>query len=257
MIDGILSMRPIDILDILLVSLVIYWLLLFIQGTRAVQILFGLLVLMFLYIVSKQSELITFQWLLGNFLENLLVVIVVIFQSEIRRALAKIGQWHFFGRNNLIPDPDVLDEIVKCAFRFSSNRIGAIFLLERKIGLEDFVEHGKKMDAVFSSELAESIFNSSSPIHDGAVVIRGNRIEAAGIILPIPPPSLETQRMGTRHRAAFGASVDTDAVAVVVSEETGRVSLFNNRVVMRADSAEELHHLLVNIFREERERRRY
>ena len=254
MIDGFLSMRAIDILDILLVFLIVYWLLLFIRGTRAVQILFGLLVLMFLYIVSKQAELITFQWLLGNFLGNLLVVIVVIFQSEIRRALAKIGQWRFFGGNNILPDPDLLDEIVKCAFHFSGNRIGAILLLERKIGLEDFVEHGKKIDAVFSTELAESIFNVSSPIHDGAVVIRGNRIEAAGIILPIPPPSLETQQMGTRHRAAFGASADTDAVAVVISEETGNVTVFDNRVIMRADSTEELHHLLGNIFREEREK---
>ena len=256
MIKDIISMRAIDVLDILLVFLVIYWLLLFIRGTRAVQILFGLLVLMFLYVISKKAEPTTFQWLLGNFLENLLVVIVVIFQSEIRRALAKIGQWRFFGKNNLIPDPDVLDEIVKCAFRFSSNRIGAIFLFEQKIGLEDFVEHGRKIDAVFSTELAESIFSLGSPIHDGAAVIRGNRIEAAGIILPIPPPSLETQRMGTRHRAAFGAAADTDAVAVVISEETGNVTVFNNRVAMRADSPEELHHLLGNIFREGRERRR-
>ena len=257
MISSIFSMRAIDVLDILLVFLVVYWLLLFIRGTRAVQILFGLLVLMFLYVISKKVELITFQWLLGTFLENLLVVIVVIFQSEIRRALAKIGQWRFFVNNGFIPDQDVLDEIVKCAFRFSSSRIGAIFLLERQIGLEDFVEHGKKIDAVFSTELAESVFNVTSPIHDGAVVIRGNRIEAAGIILPIPQPSLETQGMGTRHRAAFGAAADTDAVAVVVSEETGNVTVFNNRVVMQADSPEELHHLLGNIFREEKERRQY
>ena len=252
MIGDILSMRAVDILDILLVFLVVYWLLLFIRGTRAVQILFGLLVLMFLYVVSKKAELVTFQWLLGNFLENLLVVIVVIFQSEIRRALAKIGQWHFFGKSSLIPDQDVVDEVVRCAFRFSSNRLGAIFLFEQKIGLEDFVEHGRKIDAVFSTELAESLFNLNSPIHDGAAVIRGNRIEAAGIILPIPPPSLETQHMGTRHRAAFGAAADTDAVAVVISEETGNVSVYRNRVIMRADSPEELHHLLGNIFRKER-----
>ncbi|MCL2103377.1 MAG: diadenylate cyclase, partial [Syntrophorhabdaceae bacterium] len=169
-----------------------------------------------------------------------------------RRALAKIGQWRFFDINTNFPDRDALEEIVKCAFRFSSCRIGAIFLLERKIGLEDFVEHGRKIDAVFSTELAESIFNINSPIHDGAVVVRGNRIEAAGIILPIPPPALETQGMGTRHRAAFGAAADTDAVAVVISEETGNVTVFNNRVKMRAESPEELKLLLVNIFRVKR-----
>lgn len=244
MINGLLSMRAVDILDILLVSFIIYWLLLFIRGTRAVQMLFGLMILMILYVVSKKAGMVTFQWLLGNFLGNLLVVLVVIFQSEIRRALAKIGQWQLFGRNGSAPDPDVLDEIGQSAFLLAGNRIGAIFLLERKIGLEDFVEHGRKLDAVFSRELAEAIFAVSSPIHDGAAVIRGNRIEAAGIILPIPPPSLETQGMGTRHRAAFGAASETDAVAVVVSEETGNVTVFNNRVVRRADSPGELRFLL-------------
>ena len=244
MINGLLSMRAVDILDILLVSFIIYWLLLFIRGTRAVQMLFGLMILMILYVVSKKAGMVTFQWLVGNFLGNLLVVLVVIFQSEIRRALAKIGQWRLFGRNGSAPDPDVLDEIGQSAFLLAGNRIGAIFLLERKIGLEDFVEHGRKLDAVFSRELAEAIFAVRSPIHDGAAVIRGNRIKAAGIILPIPPPSLETQGMGTRHRAAFGAASETDAVAVVVSEETGYVTVFNNRVVRRADSPEELRSLL-------------
>jgi len=252
MMDGLLAIRVIDILDIVLVSFVIYWILLFIRGTRAVQIVFGLLILMVLYVTFKKAELLTFQWLLGTFLENLLVVVVVIFQSEIRRALAKIGQWRLWGTTYFIPDPDVISEIVKCAFHFSKLRIGAIFLFERDIGLQDYIEHGKKIDAVFSTELAEAIFCVNSPIHDGAAVIRGNRIEAAGIILPIPPPSVETKWMGTRHRAAFGASADTDAVAVVISEERGNVTVFHNRVIMRAESPEELYHLLGNIFRQER-----
>jgi diadenylate cyclase len=237
-------MRAVDILDILLVSFIIYWLLLFIRGTRAVQMLIGLLILMVMYVVSKKAGMVTFQWLVGNFLGNLLVVLVVVFQSEIRRALAKIGQWHPFGRNRKAPDPNLLDEIGQSAFLLAGNRIGAIMLLEREIGLEDFVEHGRKLDAVFSRELAEAIFAVSSPIHDGAAVIRGNRIEAAGIILPIPPPSLETQGMGTRHRAAFGAASETDAVAVVVSEETGNVTIFHNRVVRRVGSPEELRGIL-------------
>ncbi len=245
-------MRAVDFLDILMVSLIIYWLLLFIRGTRAVQILFGLMILMILYVVSKKAGMVTFQWLVGNFLGNLLVVLVVIFQSEIRRALAKIGQWHLFAGNNAAPDPNVLDEIGRSAFLLAGNRIGAIFLLERKVGLEDFVEHGRKLDAVFSRELAEAIFSVRSPIHDGAAVIRGNRIEAAGIILPIPPPSPETQGMGTRHRAAFGVSSETDAVAVVVSEETGNVTVFHNRVARRADSPEELRSMLGRFFGEER-----
>ena len=252
MINSLLAMRAVDVIDILLVALVIYWILLFIRGTRAAQILFGLLFLMFLYVISRKTEMAAFQWLLGNFLENLLVVIVVIFHTEIRRALAQIGKWRFLGKNLMITDPNMIDEVVKCSFHLSKNRIGAIFLFERDISLEDFLEHGRKIDAVFSTELSEAIFNVSSPIHDGAAVIRGNRIEAAAIILPIPTPSLETQWMGTRHRAAFGAAAETDAVAVVISEETGNITVFKNRTVMRADSPEELNHLLESIFRTER-----
>jgi diadenylate cyclase len=249
-IESLLSIRPVDVLDILLVSLIIYWLLIFIRGTRAVQMLIGLLILMFLYAVSRKVGLVTFQWLVGIFLGNLLVVLVVVFQSEIRRALAKIGQWRLFRRNNLPPDMDVIDKVGQAAFRLAKDRTGAILLIEREIGLEEFVEHGKRLDALITPELAEAIFSAGSPIHDGAAVIRGNRIEAAGIILPIPLSSKETQGMGTRHRAAFGVASDTDAVAVVVSEETGKVTVFHNRNVRRADSPEELRDMLTPLLRE-------
>ncbi len=251
MIDGLLSMRAADVLDILLVSFIVYWILLFIRGTRAVQMLIGLLILMFLYAISKKIGLVTFQWLVGNFLGNLLVVLVVVFQSEIRRALAKIGQWRLFRRNIMPLDLEVIDKVGQSAFRLSEERTGAILLIEREIGLEEFVEHGRRLNALITPELAEAIFSAGSPIHDGAAVIRGNRIEAAGIILPIPLPSKETQGMGTRHRAAFGVASDTDAVAVVVSEQTGNVTVFHNRNVQRADSQEELRHMLGRILRAE------
>jgi diadenylate cyclase len=154
-IESLLSIRPVDVLDILLVSLIIYWLLIFIRGTRAVQMLIGLLILMFLYAVSRKVGLVTFQWLVGIFLGNLLVVLVVVFQSEIRRALAKIGQWRLFRRNNLPPDMDVIDKVGQAAFRLAKDRTGAILLIEREIGLEEFVEHGKRLDALITPELAE------------------------------------------------------------------------------------------------------
>lgn len=253
MIDGVLSIRAVDVLDILLVSFIIYWVLLFIRGTRAVQMLFGLLLLMILYVVSRKFGMVTFQWLVGNFLGNLLVVLVVVFQSEIRRALAKIGQWRFFGGRVPAPEQNAIDELARCAFLLARSRTGAILLFVREIGLEEFVEHGKKLDALFSHELVEAIFSLSSPIHDGAVVIRGNRIAAAGIILPIPPASKETQGMGTRHRAAFGVASETDAVGVVVSEETGNVTVFNNRAVRRANTPEDLRDLLGRLLRGERD----
>jgi len=249
--NGILAIRAVDVLDILLVAFIIYWVLLFIRGTRAVQMIFGLLILMILYIISKRAGMVTFQWLVGNFLGNLLVVVVVVFQNEIRRALAKIGQWRFLGGRSLLPGEDVVEELARSAFLLARDRTGAILLLEREVGLEEFVEHGKKMDAILSGELVQAVFSTSSPIHDGAVVIRGNRIAAAGVILPIPPESRETQGMGTRHRAAFWAASETDAVAVVVSEETGNVTVFSNRMMQREDTPEGLREVLERMLRKE------
>jgi uncharacterized protein (TIGR00159 family) len=251
MVGGLLSIGAIEILDILLVAFIIYWVLLFIRGTRAVQMLFGLLILMVMYVVAKRAGMVTFQWLVGNFLENLLVVLVVVFQSEIRRGLARIGQWRRFGGRGNAPDPDVIEQLSRSAFLLAEGRIGAILLLEREMGLEELVEHGKKLDALFSHELAVSIFATSSPVHDGAVVIRHNRIAAAGVILPIPAESVKTRGMGTRHRAAFGVASDTDAVVVVVSEETGNVTVFSGRSANRAETAQQLRDTLGQLLRKE------
>jgi len=249
MVGGLLSIGVIDVLDILLVAFIFYWVLLFIRGTRAVQMLFGLLILMVTYVVAKRAGMVTFQWLVGNFLENLLVVLVVVFHSEIRRGLARIGQWRLFGGRGSAPDPDVIDQLAQSAFLLAAESTGAILLLEREMGLEELVEHGKKLDALFSHELAASIFATSSPVHDGAVVIRQNRIAAAGVILPIPAESVETRGMGTRHRAAFGVASETDAVAVVVSEETGNVTVFSNRSLNRAETVQQLRDMLGLLFR--------
>jgi len=249
MLDGLLSIRAVDVLDILLVAFIIYWVLLFIRGTRAVQMLLGLLILMGMYVVSRKAGMVTFQWLVGNFLENLLVVLVVVFHNEIRRALARIGQWRLFGGRGSAPDPDLLGEIARSAFQLAQTRTGAILLLERGMGLSEVVEHGKAMDALFSHELAAAIFAPGSPVHDGAVVIRGNRVAAAGVILPIPAESSETREMGTRHRAAFGVATETDAAGIVVSEETGNVTVFFNRVARKVDTPEELRDLLGELFR--------
>ena len=248
---GLHSIGVIDVLDILLVAFIIYWILLFIRGTRAVQMLLGLLIMMVTYVVAKKARMVTFQWLVGNFLENILVVLVVVFHTEIRRGLARIGQWRLFGGGRRPPDPDVLDQLAHSAFLLATERLGAILLLEREMGLEEFVEHGRKLDALFSHELAASILATSSPVHDGAVVIRHNRIAAAGVILPIPAESVETRGMGTRHRAAFGVASETDAVAVVVSEETGNVTVFANRSAHRVETVQRLRETLGALLRNE------
>ncbi len=229
MLTGIPSIRPVDVLDIVVVAFIVYWILLFIRGTRAVQILLGLVSLLAMFVLSRRIGMVTFEWLVGNLLGSLIVVLVVVFQSEIRRGLAKMGQARIFGRAPGAPAPDFLDDLAQATFHLAESRTGAILLIERNMGLSEYVEHGKKLDALFSLELMAAILSTSSPVHDGAVVMRGERVAAAGVILPIPAESPMTRTMGTRHRAAWGVASETDAVGVVVSEETGNVTVFHDR----------------------------
>lgn len=245
------AVRIADVLDILLVAFIIYWILVFIRGTRAVQMLYGLLLLMGMFVLSKRIGMVAFQWIVGNFLGGLIIILVVIFQSEIRRGLAKMGQARIFGRNPIAPPPVFLDELVQSSFRLAAARIGAILLLERNMGLQEYVEHGKRVDALFSHELIVSILSTHSPIHDGAVVLRGDRIAAAGVILPIPAESSVVKTMGTRHRAGWGVSAETDAVSVVISEETGKVTVFHDRKLESAGSSMELREILEGLFGKE------
>lgn len=248
MLTALPSMRAIDILDILVVAFIIYWILLFIRGTRAVQILLGLFLLLAVFVLSRRIGMVTFQWLVGNLLGSLIVILAVIFQSEIRRGLAKMGQARIFGRTPGGPAPDFLDDLAHSAFRLAASRTGAILLIERDMGLSEYVEHGKKLDALFSHELMAAILSTASPVHDGAVVIRGERVAAAGVILPIPAESPVTKTMGTRHRAAWGVASETDAVAVVASEETGNVTVFHDHRLTAVKDVAELRRFLGEIF---------
>lgn len=248
MLNSLPAVRAVDILDILVVALIIYWILLFIRGTRAVQILLGLLVLLAVFVLSRRIGMVTFQWFVGNILGSLIVILAVIFQSEIRRGLAKMGQARIFGRKPWGPAPDFLDDLAQATFRLAQSRTGAILLIERNMGLSEYVEHGKKLDALFSHELMAGILSVASPVHDGAVVIRGERVAAAGVILPIPAESPVTRAMGTRHRAAWGVTSETDAVAVVVSEETGNVTVFHDHRLTAVKDVPELRSILGEIF---------
>jgi diadenylate cyclase len=242
------QIRPADVLDILLVAFLVYWILALIRGTRAVQMVSGLLLVMGLFVLSKKLGMVTFQWVVGNFLGSLMVILVVIFQNEIRRGLAKAGQTPIFGPRVDIPTTDFLETLERAVFGLASTRTGAILLLERANGLQEFVENAKPVDAAFSPELLAAIFSASSPIHDGAVLLRDGRICAAGVILPIPADTESTRGMGTRHRASFGISSDTDAIAVVVSEETGRVTVFHDGVPTPIGSREALRETLTRLY---------
>ncbi len=244
MLAGLPAVRLVDVLDILLVAVIFYWILLFIRGTRAVEILLGLLFLMGVFILSKKIGMVTFQWVVGNFFGGFIVILAVIFQSEIRRGLARMGRMRVFGWPPLSRTPAFLEDLADSAFHLAETRTGALVLLERNMGLTEYIEHGKKIDALFSHELLASLVSPLSPVHDGAVVIRGERIAFARVILPIPPESPVTRAMGTRHRAAWGMGAETDAVSVVVSEETGNVTVFFEHRIRMAATPRELEEIL-------------
>lgn len=214
-----------DVLDIFLVSLLLYRLLLFIKGTRAVQMLFGLGVLLFASFLSGYIGLYTIDWMIQSFWAQIVIAVIVLFQPEIRRALAQMGEAPFLQSFTSAEELKSLEEIVKAAVSLSNRKIGALIAIERETSLKEFVEIGTPLDAKVTREILLSIFHPTSPIHDGAVVIRGNRIVAAGCFLPITLRTEISKEMGTRHRAGMGLTEETDAVVIIVSEETGNISM--------------------------------
>ncbi len=212
-----------DMLDILVVAFIIHQLILIIKGTRSVQMILGLVVLSAVYFMSIALDMAALQWLLKTFLSSLLLIVVIVFQHDIRMALTRVGKSPF--QKNTDMAEKELDEVVRAVFYLSKRRIGALIVLEREIGLRDYVESGFDLDAGLSRELLISIFMPVSPLHDGGVIIRKGRIQTAGCILPLTKNPYINKRFGTRHRAAIGLSEETDAVVIVVSEETQDVSL--------------------------------
>ncbi len=214
-----------DVLDIALVSLILYRVLLLVRGTKAAKMLVGLLLLLAASVISRLLPLYTMDWLLQSFWAYIVIAVIVIFQPEIRRALAKMGEASFLPAFTSAEELKSLEEIVRASISLANRKIGALIVIQRDTKLKDFVELGTPLDARVSKELLMSIFHPSSPIHDGAVVIKGNRVIAAGCFLPIAPTTRISKALGTRHRAALGLTEETDAVVIVVSEETGQISM--------------------------------
>lgn len=217
-----------DIVDIVLVSLILYRLLLLIKGTKAAKMLVGLVLLLLASVVSRYLPLYTLDWLLQSFWAYIVIALIVIFQPEIRRALAKMGETTFFRAFTSAEELKSLEEIVRASISLANRKVGALIVIQRETNLDDFVELGTKLDARVSKEILISIFHPTSPIHDGAVVIKGNRIVAAGCFLPMTLSSYVHKTLGTRHRAALGLTEETDAVVIIVSEETGSIGLSLN-----------------------------
>lgn len=223
MLDAIRSMRLLDIVDILIVSYIIYRIILLIRGTRAVQMLGGIALIIIIYFLSGKLELQTLHWLLKAFLGSILVVIVILFQTDIRRALTQMGKSPFH-KGADVAEKD-LDEIVRAATYMARRRIGALLVIERDTGLRDYVDTGHRLDARLRAELLVAIFLPASPMHDGGVIIHKGRIHSSGCLLPLSQNPRIDKRYGTRHRAALGLSEETDAIIIVVSEETQEISL--------------------------------
>jgi uncharacterized protein (TIGR00159 family) len=208
-------------------------------------------VLFLAYLTSQYFELYTLNWVLDNFLSSILLVIVVLFQNDIRRALTEVGRGSLFGVGDRAAYGAMLEEVTKAAVALAGKRVGALIVLEREIGLNEYIDVGIRLEARVSKELLCSIFPPAAPLHDGAVVIQRGRIAAAGCFLPLTTNPNVSKVLGTRHRAAIGLTEETDAVVVVVSEEEGTISLVREGRLTRDIDVGALHTALQQLFTHE------
>ena len=236
-----------DVIDIIIVTFVFYRLLLLIKGTRAFHMLMGLVVLFVAFIVAKWIGLYTIEWLIQSFWSYIVLALIILFQPEIRRALAQMGN-PLTQRLLSIEESKNIEEIIRACVSLANKRIGGIIVIERNTELKDLIEVGIPLDARITKELITSIFLPYSPIHDGAIIIKGDRIVAAGCFLPLTLSADISKTLGTRHRAAIGITEETDAVAIVISEETGTISVsIGGQLTRNLDSAS-LRQILTGIF---------
>ncbi|HCW03165.1 MAG: diadenylate cyclase CdaA [Caldicoprobacterales bacterium] len=247
------------IIDIAIVSFVLYRLLLLIKETRAEQVLKGLAILLFATKLSEILQLYTIFWILKNTVTVGVIAILIVFQPELRRALEHIGRGKFFDRSIFIRDDKepslVIDEIVKAAQNMAEKKIGALIVVERNTGINDVIETGVSIDAELTGALLENIFMPNAPLHDGAVIVRKDRIAAAGCFLPLTENPNISKQLGTRHRAALGISESSDALAIIVSEENGIISTANNGKLTRYLDGKGLEDMLNKIYVKDKQAR--
>ncbi len=230
-----------DVLDILVLSILIYEVLKLIRGTRAVQMAAGAGILVALFYGSQWGHLETVNWLVRNLVGYIVFALIVLFQSDIRRALAHFGRAPFFRWFAKVEAAEEsIEEIAVAARLLSTQRIGAIIAIERQIGLRNYIEGGIPLDAVVTYDLLVSIFQPASPLHDGAVIVQGDRIAAAACFLPLTVNPKLGKELGSRHRAAIGLTEENDAVAIVLSEETGIISIVADGAIERGLDSDQL-----------------
>lgn len=248
--DILSSISVKDIIDVLIVSYVIYKIILLIRDTRAIQLMRGILVVVFAWVISIWFELSTLQWLVNQMFTLGLLAIIIIFQPELRRALEQLGRGKLFSRTSANEYAEVnkrISELMKAVNYLSKRKIGALIVFEKQTGLSEFIESGIAIEGKVSSELLINVFIPNTPLHDGAVIIRKDSIMAAGCYLPLSENPFINKELGTRHRAAIGLSEQTDCTCVIVSEETGQISLAIQGHILR-DTQEET--LISRLFEE-------
>ncbi|SKA79406.1 diadenylate cyclase [Caloramator quimbayensis] len=245
------NIEPRNIIDILIVAYIFYKILMLIKETRAEQLIKGLILVVVVMKLSQILGFVTLYWIIQNTLTVGLIAIIVIFQPELRKALEHLGRSRFFTKKFFESEEEmekVVSELAIAATNLSSTKTGALIVIEQETGLSDFVQSGVKLDAIVSSSLLENIFFENSPLHDGAVIIRRDRIYAAACVMPLTE-QLVSKELGTRHRAAIGITENSDAIAIVVSEETGTISLAINGKLTRNYNAERLMLVLKKLFK--------
>ncbi|PID75418.1 MAG: TIGR00159 family protein [Deltaproteobacteria bacterium] len=235
-----------DFVDILVVSFIIYQLISIIRGTRSVQMVAGIGVLTAIYFMAISLDLAALTWIMQTFLSSILLIVIIVFQQDIRRALTQVGRSPFHKTTEVVDRE--LDEIVSALFYLAKRRIGALVVLERDIRLGDFLEIGFRLDARLTKELLISIFMPVSPLHDGAVLVSNGRVEHAGCILPLSQNPYINKKYGTRHRAAIGLAEETDAIVLVVSEETQEVSVVQHGALTTVEDEIALTNTLKALF---------
>lgn len=238
-----------DIVDILIVSFIIYKTFLLIKGTRAIQLILGLVIVIFVFSLAEKIGLFTIGWIFNNFVGSIIFVIVVIFQNDIRRLLIALGRSPFFKKITYVQETLFYDELVNACVVMAKRKTGALIVLEREVGLEEFMEVGVRLDAEVNTELIVSIFQTTTPLHDGAMIMREGRIKAAGCVLPLTTNDELDKQFGTRHRAGLGITEVTDAVSIIVSEEKGYISFAYKGEITVDVGAENLKKTLKELLR--------
>ena len=248
-IAGLIStIRPSDVLEILLVAIILYKLYAMLEGTRAITLVKGILVLFTANFFCNVLQLNLLSWIFEKIMTWMFVLLPIIFQPELRRTLERLGQGKFlFDERETLDEAEankVVEELVRASKSLSSTKTGALMVIEREMGLNDVADTGIKLDAKITAELIGNVFFVNTPLHDGAAIIRGNRMYAAGCLLPLTEKRGLSKELGTRHRAAIGISEQCDALVLVVSEETGTISVAENGRLMRHLNGETLASVL-------------